>query len=426
MTPTVATETRTADAADALRARPTEPTSSSLPRPRLGVAAVGLLLIGALAVAVFAGQGAEQGVLLVVGLALGVALYHARFGFTSAWRRLVSVGQGDGLRAHLLMLAAASLLFAPILAAGAGLFGNQAAGNVAPLGVSVVVGAFLFGVGMQLGGACASGTLYAVGGGQTAIVVTLASFVAGSVIGAWHWAFWTESMPSAGAVSLAEDTGLGYGGALAVQLAAFALIAWGTLAVARRRRPPATAAPPSARGAVRFVRGTWPLWVGALVLAGLNALTLLVKGQPWGITSAFALWGSKLASAVGIDVAAWDYWSGDRAASLQGSVLADATSVMNFGIILGALVAAAAAGTFALQRRIPARTAAAAVVGGLLMGYGARLAYGCNIGAYFSGIASFSLHGWLWGVMALAGTYLGLRLRPHFGLAVPRRTDSSC
>ena len=49
------------------------------------------------------------------------------------------------------------------------------------------------------------------------------------------------------------------------------------------------------------------------------------------------------------------------------------------------------------------------------MGYGARLAGGCNIGAYFSGIASFSLHGWLWGVLAIAGTYAGLRLRPLFG-----------
>ena len=37
------------------------------------------------------------------------------------------------------------------------------------------------------------------------------------------------------------------------------------------------------------------------------------------------------------------------------------------------------------------------------MGYGARLAFGCNIGALFSGIASGSLHGWLWMAAALAG-----------------------
>jgi len=418
----MATATSTARAPELGAASPTS-TTARAPSPRWGVAAVGLIITGALAVAVFSGQGTREGLLLTIGLALGVALFHARFGFTSAWRRLVAVGQGDGLRAHLLMLAVASVIFAPLLSAGAGFFGNEATPSVSPLGVSVVVGAFLFGVGMQLGGACASGTLYTIGGGQTAIAITLAAFIAGSVLGAWNWTFWTETMPAFAPVSLATDTGLGYGGALALQLAAFAGIAALSVYIARRRRPPATASPPSARGAARVLRGTWPLWVGALVLAGLNGLTLLVKGEPWGITSAFALWGSKLLQSLGVDVAAWSYWGGDKAAALQGPLLADATTLMNFGIVLGALVAAGVAGTFALHRRIPGRTAAAAVIGGLLMGYGARLAYGCNIGAYFGGIASFSLHGWLWGVLALGGTWVGLKLRPRFGLAVPRRGD---
>jgi len=50
------------------------------------------------------------------------------------------------------------------------------------------------------------------------------------------------------------------------------------------------------------------------------------------------------------------------------------------------------------------------------MGYGARLSGGCNVGAFFSGVASFSLHGWLWIFAALAGVRIGLRLRPKFGL----------
>ena len=44
------------------------------------------------------------------------------------------------------------------------------------------------------------------------------------------------------------------------------------------------------------------------------------------------------------------------------------------------------------------------------MGYGARLAFGCNIGAYFGGIASFSLHGYIWGILALGGTFIALYL----------------
>ena len=59
----------------------------------------------------------------------------------------------------------------------------------------------------------------------------------------------------------------------------------------------------------------------------------------------------------------------------------------------------------------------ALLAGGLLLGYGARLAYGCNIGAFFSGVASTSLHGWVWIVAAVLGNIIGVRLRPLFRLA---------
>ena len=89
---------------------------------------------------------------------------------------------------------------------------------------------------------------------------------------------------------------------------------------------------------------------------------------------------------------------------------------MNIGIMFGAFIAASLAGKFAPKTRIPLPSLLAAVIGGLLLGYGARLAYGCNIGAFFSGIASTSLHGWVWIVFGLAGNYLGVRLRPLFRL----------
>jgi uncharacterized membrane protein YedE/YeeE len=100
--------------------------------------------------------------------------------------------------------------------------------------------------------------------------------------------------------------------------------------------------------------------------------------------------------------------------------------VLDFGIMVGALIASAVGGAFVLHRRIPWKLALGSVLGGIAMGYGARLAGGCNIGAYFSGIASFSLHGWIWAVLALGGTWVGLRLRPLFGLTNPAPADSIC
>ena len=95
---------------------------------------------------------------------------------------------------------------------------------------------------------------------------------------------------------------------------------------------------------------------------------------------------------------------------------------MHFGRPAGARRAAGLAGRFNPAWRLPWRQVLAAALGGLLMGYGARLAFGCNVGALFSGIASSSLHGWLWFAAGLAGSYIGTGLRPFFGLAVgPRR-----
>ena len=160
---------------------------------------------------------------------------------------------------------------------------------------------------------------------------------------------------------------------------------------------------------------------GAVGLAVVNIATLTIGGRPWGVTSAFALWGAKWFAALGVDVASWSYWTAPaQATALKSSVLMDVTSVMDFGIILGALLAAILAGRFAPVWKISGRSLAAAVIGGLLLGYGARIAYGCNIGAYFSGIASGSLHGWLWLVAAFAGNIAGTGLRPMFDLNVEK------
>lgn len=360
----------------------------------------------------------------VLGLALGFTLFHSRFGFTSGWRQLVAVGQGAAIRAHMLMLGVATVLFAVIFATGIGLSGDPK-GYVNPVGIGLIVGAFLFGVGMQIGGSCASGTLFAVGSGQSAIVLTLFGFVVGSILAALTFPFWTFVVPQGIPVDLSAVFGIP--GALALSLLVMVGIAGVTYYVARRRNPPPVERPPSATGIARALRGSWPMWVGAVVLAVLNAAVLFVSGQPWGVTSAFGLWGAKVLQWFGAQPENWAFWQVPaNAKMLAGPVLADRISVLDIGIMIGALFASGVGGAFLLHKRIPWKIAVGAVVGGILMGYGARLAGGCNIGAYFSGIASFSLHGWIWGVVALAGTWVGLRLRPLFGHSNPKPVDSLC
>lgn len=366
--------------------------------------------VGAASAVGLALTGSKLAALFAVGLGMGVALYHASFGFTGAYRRAIVAGDLSGVAAQAAMLGLATLLFAPVLAAGA-VFGHGAAGAVAPVSVAMLFGAFVFGIGMQLGGGCASGTLFAAGGGDVRMVVTLAAFCAGSWLATLDMAWW-RSLPSFGAVSLGEE--LGFGFAAALQLVGLAaVIALLHRSGARFKRPLW-----GAFSVAALMRGPWPLLLGAGALALLNWAVLLIAGHPWGITWGFTLWGAKAAAALGWDPAASAYWSVPwRAGALAQPILANVTSVMNIGIVLGAMAAAALAGGIRPAFAVPLRALFAAVLGGLMLGYGARLAYGCNIGAFFSGVASTSLHGWAWIVAAIGGNILGVRLRPLFGLA---------
>ena len=396
---------------------PTAPTAArktATPGPAV-VAAGAIVVTGAYLAATI---GPRQAVLFLVGIAAGLVLYHAAFGFTSSWRVFIADGRGAGLRAQMLMLAMTCAVFFPLLAAGE-LFGQPMRGSVSPAGMGVIAGAFMFGVGMQLGGGCASGTLYSAGGGNTRMMVTLLAFIAGSVIGTAHTQWWA-ALPAAAPVSLV--TSYGAVSALVASLALFGAIALVTIAVEKRRHGRVESVlQTKGDGLQRWLRGPWPLLAGAIGLAAVNIATLTIAGRPWGVTSAFALWGAKALEAIGVNVASWPYWAAPaQAAALKAGVLRDVTTVMDIGIILGALLAAILANRFAPSWKTSGRSLAAALVGGLLLGYGARIAYGCNIGAYFSGIASGSLHGWLWLVAAFAGNAIAVPLRPYCDLPVER------
>lgn len=360
--------------------------------------------------------GWRQSALFAVGVFAGLALYHAAFGFTSSWRAFIVERRGRGLRAQMLMLAVTCAVFFPVLASGH-FFGQAVRGSVSPVSVGVVAGAFLFGVGMQLGGGCASGTLYSAGGGDTRMIVTLLSFIAGSVLGLAHVPWW-EELPAMKPTSIV--TALGAPGGLALCLTLFAAIAAATIVMERARHGALAQSPDPPRfGSPRVLGGPWSLVAGALGLAFVNIATLALAGRPWGVTSAFALFGSKALMQAGVNVTAWSYYAVPaRAEGLSASLVRDVTSVMDLGILLGAMTAALLAGRFAPRWRVPVRSLVAAVLGGLMLGYGSRIAYGCNIGALFSGIASGSLHGWLWLVAGFIGNMAGTRLRPTFGLRV--------
>ena len=150
-----------------------------------------------------------------------------------------------------------------------------------------------------------------------------------------------------------------------------------------------------------IIHGPWAYWVGAIILGVLNILVLIVRRQPWGVTLNIEIWAEWIGTSLGI--------LNDRGFTFQGLMAASGT-YLNLGLLLGSFWATLVASQVRFRPIRDKKFFFSALIGGLLMGYGARIAYGCNVGALLNGIASSSLTGWIFAVAVFLGAWLGSKL----------------
>ena len=350
--------------------------------------AAALSLVLAVAVLV----GIRYALMLAVGLGFGLALEGLRFGFAGPWRAMILRRDPAGLLAQLLAIGLVALVALPLIASR----GGELVGAQAPVGWAMAGGAFVFGAAMQVVLGCGSGTLVNAGSGNPIGLAALPCFAIGSFAGAYHLLWWT-GLGALPVVTLGGWTGAVVTLAL---LAGVAALLW-RLAAPEHRTVPR-----------RYL-------VAALAIALLALANLVVSGQPWGVVYGLGLWVAKGATAAGADLSGSAFWSAPESVErIRASVLVGYTSLTDIGIVLGAFLVAAwrDGGLAATLPALPARAWVATLAAGLLLGYSSRLAFGCNVGAFFSGISTGSLHGWVWFAAAFAGSVLGVRLRPRLGL----------
>lgn len=155
----------------------------------------------------------------------------------------------------------------------------------------------------------------------------------------------------------------------------------------------------------------WSYTTGAVLLTALALTLVIVTGKAWGVTGPFTLWAGWFLSLFGVDAAASPVFKGLADYKFWN----DMPSMTNVGIISGALISVLLAAQFKLKKIKSWKNVAAAVIGGILMGIGARLALGCNIGALFSALPAFSLHGWVFLVFIFLGAAVGsVLLKKYF------------
>ena len=374
-----------------------------------------LLLIGLLVAAyllhITPGRGAAASFSLLTGMALGLLFERGRFCFYCILRDYIQDGNSGPLYAILAALAVGGIGYSIVFGA---FLPNAWSGrlppgaHIGPVSWPLALAGLSFGVGMALSGACLSGHLYRIGQGYTRAPFALFGALFGFGIGFYTWnPLYVTAIARAPILWL--PAWLGYGGALVLHLGVL-----GLLALLLLRQLPAIPAQPApvitvARVGELLFRERWhPALTGALV--GLVGVFAYLRVEPLGVTAQL---GSLTRTVLATTKQLPERLNGlDTLAGCATQVVQTVTEngLLISGLILAALVAALVGNRF---QRTPLtfRGSTTALLGGVLMGWGAMTALGCTVGTLLSGISAFALSGWLFAIMVYSGVWLGIKLR---------------
>ncbi|MBN2625156.1 MAG: YeeE/YedE family protein [Spirochaetales bacterium] len=391
---------------------------------------------------------------LLAGIGLGYALTRGFMGFAGSVNRAYRTGSSKLMRILMAMFlgtAAISVAF---------LYGKDPTEFnlwVNPINFGLILGGIFFGFGMTFSSCCASGVLTDLVTGLPRALTTLVFFALGVFIGfpvqktaSWVTDSWFSSVTGeqlAGGVFLPDwfmwDGMSGYLGAVLLT----ALFAGAVALIAKKyedkqkssgkfsgvgselnqekelaKKPENLKLFSREMYEVIFVK-PWQMSTGAIVIGGIFALLMGITKAGWGASTVYGFWFGKVLMLIGVSnpesLAAFTHYP---ASFFETGVLAHPVSVQNIGIILGTLIYLLLAGafkpTFTEELKVKPVNLLFFAMGGLFMGFGTRLANGCNVGALYTPIANFSLSGWIFLAALTAGGILGNM--------IGRMTKASC
>ncbi|GAA0825054.1 YeeE/YedE family protein [Marinomonas arenicola] len=379
---------------------------------------------------------------LVIGLGLGYALTRSALGFAGSVNRAYRAGSTKLMRALMLMFAATAVASVAFLY-------NQDPHDmnlwVNPINAGLIVGGLMFGFGMSFAGCCASGVLTYFSSSLTRPALVLFSFGMGVFLGFplqaqedWIRESWISTATYEGKGVYLPDLFAGtpmdgYLGAILLTVLFAGIVTWFAHRYERSRRRQDTfigvasekeqlentphdlaAHPFFSRETYHalFVR-RWSMTTGVAVIVVLFTLMMGVTGAGWGASTPFGLWFGRLLIAVGMDPMNIAAFTHRPVQAFTMPFFSHPINVQNIGIMLGSVISLLLAGRFfsGMSRlRLGGREAVMLVIAGLAMGLGTRFANGCNVGALYTPIANFSLSGWIFLVVMVAGGVFGNQL----------------
>ncbi|KAJ6246501.1 inner membrane protein yede [Anaeramoeba flamelloides] len=398
--------------------------------------------------------GGRQIVILVIGLLIGISLSQCKFGYTSSFRNLIAHRKGKNFRALITMFALTMWILSIIISASPNHKSwtdktKELHLSAAPVSWTVFFGSFIFGIGMQIGSACASGCLHEVGSGIVRTLIVFIFFIVGTFIAALDWSFnvWFKAK-SEGRINLIEKWGIA--GGTIFQTFVFLVLVIITIAIEIKKHglveekiiqrllmklfPKLRAIARNKSNSIEsksllsnhtknakkeVVKNIFTkkhdIYVGSILLTIAQIFLYLSTSNFWGVMGVFPFLIALPLRAMNVDVEKMKYFQ--EYSTLPTHFFANDYIVLDLSIILGAFLSATVTGTFGKGNYRPNwKVYGSAIIAGLLLGFGSRWAYGCNVGAWTSPSIAASVSGYVWFAGGLLGNIVGVICRPYVGL----------
>lgn len=151
----------------------------------------------------------------------------------------------------------------------------------------------------------------------------------------------------------------------------------------------------------------WNPYVVLLIAGILSALYFGLTSTVWAVTGEFTRLGGDLLKLFGVDISGWAYYD---MVHLKGTTWSRPDGWIVWGMFIGALMMVLLSNNFKIRLPQQKRRYVQGLVGGIIAGFGARLALGCNLAAFFTGVPQFSFHSWIFIVATGVGTFFGAKL----------------
>lgn len=286
---------------------------------------------------------------------------------------------------------------------------------MAPANLSSVVGGFIFGIGMVLAGSCVVGCLYKTGAGSVLGLCTLVAMVVGALIFAEVAPFMnrlTQHWQVGQQLTVPQSLSVASGWLVWPLLLLLLPVLWrwyqgGKLQLTER------------------TQGFIQPWKAAMAFSFITLAACIVTGMPIGITTCYVKIGSwfeeiifpdRVATTVYFHKTVLNYIPMFSSETISGSAGPqwDAIAALQLsvivGIVIGSFVSAIRVGEFRLSFRVPVEHYLLVVIGGVLVGFSARLAQGCNVWHVLGGVPLLAWNSLLFIFGLLAGTWLGSKI----------------